>query len=398
MWLIMPAPDGSSQPLEIRDDMLIGRAEECDLVISDDRISRRHAFLSVNRDGSLMLQDLESSNGTWLNGRRITAAALLREGDSVRFGDTITSVSTSRDGSVVQSGELGAAQQLGGTALDMAAIATPVESAGNRPAPPAPAPPPAPETHPVPSIGGVSVGAVEDRTQVDISVPTGSSNRRRSLVFAAAGVVAVIALGTGAVFAIKTSGSPSPSDSQASRSVGPSPKVSESSESSGAGSGDLAVNDCVNDGPSPEEVPCSSPAADARVIALTVTEFACPAATEFTLTIFGGAPAANVACMVKLDSPGPSPGAGGGGVVVGDCFDNALVSPEEVPCRSPRAATRVVGIKTTQQACPRKADAFLTFVSGPLAGRVACLVDIRSHTKLSGQRAHMKTTTARGPR
>jgi hypothetical protein len=68
----------------------IGR-EGCDIVLSDSEVSRRHAM--VRREGDVfVIEDLGSTNGTFVNGERITAPRRLTEGDEVRFGDTVWSL------------------------------------------------------------------------------------------------------------------------------------------------------------------------------------------------------------------------------------------------------------------------------------------------------------------
>ncbi len=64
----------------------IGRAVECDIVITSKRVSREHARL--NRSGRrVMLEDAGSTNGTYLNDERIMAPMELRDGDIVSVGD-----------------------------------------------------------------------------------------------------------------------------------------------------------------------------------------------------------------------------------------------------------------------------------------------------------------------
>jgi len=81
--------DGRAAPdaLEVVSSVLIGRHQECDLRLFDETTSRRHARIVVE-DGDVSLSDLGSSNGTWLNGERITGPARLFDGDVVRIGDT----------------------------------------------------------------------------------------------------------------------------------------------------------------------------------------------------------------------------------------------------------------------------------------------------------------------
>ena len=64
----------------------IGRGPDCELVLRDSRVSRRHARLAA-RDGVLVLTDLGSTNGTRVNGHRITEV-VLGEGDRIAIGET----------------------------------------------------------------------------------------------------------------------------------------------------------------------------------------------------------------------------------------------------------------------------------------------------------------------
>lgn len=65
----------------------VGR-EGCDVNIEDTEVSRRHA--AIRREGdAVVVEDLGSTNGTFVNGERISGAHSLGEGDEVRFGATI---------------------------------------------------------------------------------------------------------------------------------------------------------------------------------------------------------------------------------------------------------------------------------------------------------------------
>ncbi len=66
---------------------IIGRSSDCDISLPAAHLSRRHAELKVV-DGLLYVKDLDSSNGTFLNGKRITEARVKR-GDELRF-DTLS--------------------------------------------------------------------------------------------------------------------------------------------------------------------------------------------------------------------------------------------------------------------------------------------------------------------
>ncbi|MGA2411534.1 MAG: FHA domain-containing protein, partial [Candidatus Binataceae bacterium] len=67
------------------DRIAIGSAPGNDLFIADSSVSRQHALLERTTD-SYRLSDRGSTNGTYVNGRRITAAVLVGDGDEVRFG------------------------------------------------------------------------------------------------------------------------------------------------------------------------------------------------------------------------------------------------------------------------------------------------------------------------
>jgi hypothetical protein len=66
-------------------ELLIGRHPSCDVVLAHPTVSRHHARL-VFRDGTWVLQDLESTNGTLVNHRRV-GRYQLRPGDTILFGD-----------------------------------------------------------------------------------------------------------------------------------------------------------------------------------------------------------------------------------------------------------------------------------------------------------------------
>ncbi|MEE8577748.1 MAG: ATP-binding protein [candidate division Zixibacteria bacterium] len=66
---------------------LVGRNQHCDIRIADASISREHAYLEADDRSRVFLTDLESSNGTTVNGHRVFTKVLLRVGDEITFGD-----------------------------------------------------------------------------------------------------------------------------------------------------------------------------------------------------------------------------------------------------------------------------------------------------------------------
>jgi hypothetical protein len=75
--------------IQVRDELLIGRHASGAGTLGDDvEISRRHARISRASDGQYEIEDLGSTNGTSVNGRRITAAEPLAVGDVIEVGST----------------------------------------------------------------------------------------------------------------------------------------------------------------------------------------------------------------------------------------------------------------------------------------------------------------------
>jgi pSer/pThr/pTyr-binding forkhead associated (FHA) protein len=80
-------PTGREHPLT-SETTTIGRALENDIVITSKRVSREHA--RVRREGwRAILEDMGSTNGTFLNDERVLAPAELHDGDRITIGDVV---------------------------------------------------------------------------------------------------------------------------------------------------------------------------------------------------------------------------------------------------------------------------------------------------------------------
>ena len=75
----------------VRDSVALGRSPEADIELQDPYASEFHLRLA-SRDGRLVLTDLGSSNGTYVNGRRVTAPVDLNRGDAIQVGKTVMEV------------------------------------------------------------------------------------------------------------------------------------------------------------------------------------------------------------------------------------------------------------------------------------------------------------------
>jgi pSer/pThr/pTyr-binding forkhead associated (FHA) protein len=73
--------------------IMIGRGADCELILEDDYVSTRHARV-VSTPNGIYIEDLGSTNGTYVNGQRITAPTTITLADTVRIGKTILRLET----------------------------------------------------------------------------------------------------------------------------------------------------------------------------------------------------------------------------------------------------------------------------------------------------------------
>ena len=70
-------------------EVVIGRNPTTDITLLDEGISREHALVFLDEDGSAyVIEDLQSTNGTKVNGKRVRSASLV-EGDEIQIGQTL---------------------------------------------------------------------------------------------------------------------------------------------------------------------------------------------------------------------------------------------------------------------------------------------------------------------
>ena len=84
--VVHPA-DGKPRSVKIGPSMTIGRAPECELLIDDTYASSQHARL-FGKNGSWYVEDLGSTNGTFVNDQKLAAPAMVQPGDKIRIGTT----------------------------------------------------------------------------------------------------------------------------------------------------------------------------------------------------------------------------------------------------------------------------------------------------------------------
>jgi pSer/pThr/pTyr-binding forkhead associated (FHA) protein len=78
---------GGEFPLPANKEIVVGRSSELDMVLVEDMVSRRHAKITVTGD-QIFIQDLGSTNGTFVNGEKVKSSRL-KEGDRILVGTSI---------------------------------------------------------------------------------------------------------------------------------------------------------------------------------------------------------------------------------------------------------------------------------------------------------------------
>lgn len=85
--LTITGPDEKGRSYQIEDELIIGRAEKCQVVLSDPYASQIHARV-FRRDSGFFLEDMGSTNGTSLNRKRVSQPTPVYRGDRGRIGKT----------------------------------------------------------------------------------------------------------------------------------------------------------------------------------------------------------------------------------------------------------------------------------------------------------------------
>src|SRR5437870_10386710 len=78
-----------SKKIQLEGGLTIGRSPKNVLILDSQKVSRRHAIINVQNIGEFWLIDLGSSNGTFLNGRRLHQPVRLSDQDQLAIGDQV---------------------------------------------------------------------------------------------------------------------------------------------------------------------------------------------------------------------------------------------------------------------------------------------------------------------
>lgn len=94
-FFLLKSHDGEQSVL-IDKDMIVGRDQSCDIVLSQGQASRQHAKVSPAEEG-IRVEDLKSTNGTVVNGNKINDVVILKDGDELRIGKQQFVVCSTKD-------------------------------------------------------------------------------------------------------------------------------------------------------------------------------------------------------------------------------------------------------------------------------------------------------------
>jgi predicted component of type VI protein secretion system len=89
--VVVEPREQKGQRYALGEEVTVGRAAGCTVTIDDNYASQLHARL-FRRDGSIHVEDLGSTNGTYLNGRKLTGSQPVKRGDRVKIGATVFEV------------------------------------------------------------------------------------------------------------------------------------------------------------------------------------------------------------------------------------------------------------------------------------------------------------------
>lgn len=90
--LVAP-PELKGRSFPLGDEITLGRAAGCQVTIDDTYASQLHARV-FQRDGQVYVEDLGSTNGTYLNRRKVTGPMVVQRGDKLQIGNTVLELSS----------------------------------------------------------------------------------------------------------------------------------------------------------------------------------------------------------------------------------------------------------------------------------------------------------------
>src|SRR5271165_4391707 len=164
MFTIIISEKGGAERREAFDknEINVGRVQGNDLMLPKGNVSKHHARL-LFRDGRFIVTDLKSTNGTYVNGRKIAQATIVREGDKIYIGDFVLRLDAGSGAEAAPSGDDESVRTL--------ARNNPAAPAPNAPNPPAPNPVPQPSPVRAPQMTAPAQGPYGDEEEAPVPAP-----------------------------------------------------------------------------------------------------------------------------------------------------------------------------------------------------------------------------------
>lgn len=88
---IIEGADPKGKTFDLTEEVTVGRASGCQVALTDPTVSQLHARI-FRRDGKLFVEDLGSSNGTFVNRKKVSSPVAIRRGDRLALGGTVLEV------------------------------------------------------------------------------------------------------------------------------------------------------------------------------------------------------------------------------------------------------------------------------------------------------------------
>jgi pSer/pThr/pTyr-binding forkhead associated (FHA) protein len=86
--LVLDPPDERGRSYPLADELTLGRAAGCTVTVDDTYVSQIHARVFA-REGQYLVEDLGSTNGTYLNRKKVSGPMVMQRGDRLQVGNTV---------------------------------------------------------------------------------------------------------------------------------------------------------------------------------------------------------------------------------------------------------------------------------------------------------------------
>lgn len=86
--MVLEPPEQRGRTYGLSEELSVGRAAGCQITVDDTFVSQLHARI-YQRDGQFLVEDLGSTNGTYLNRSKVVGTMVIHHGDRLQVGNTV---------------------------------------------------------------------------------------------------------------------------------------------------------------------------------------------------------------------------------------------------------------------------------------------------------------------